>query len=332
MRLRVTAVALLVIAMTRHGDVHAQGSGANAVGTTLQVILLGTAGGPTISAERQGIGTLVMAGPETLLFDAGRGITTSMARLSIAPSGVTRVFLTHLHSDHIISLPELWLFPWASSGRKVSLQVWGPQGTRSMLNHLQEAFAFDVHIRRDVDEKFSPEGIKIVATDIREGVVYQANGVKVTAFAVDHGPVKPALGYRVDYGGHSVVVSGDTRPSANLIKYSQGADVLIHEVGRSKHDPAFVGPPDEPVPGGFNTRGQARTIAEHHTDAVEAAQVFRQIHPKLVVFSHANPAPVPTLATVKQSYTGRVEFGTDLMRIDINDEVTVRPFDSANRQ
>ena len=333
MRIGATVVTVTLTAITLGGDVHAQVGGASSVGTGIQVVLLGTAGGPTINAQRQGIGTLVMVGPETLLFDAGRGITTSMARLSIGASGVTRVFLTHLHSDHVISLPELWLFPWASYGRKAPLHVWGPQGTRSMLSHLQEAFAFDVRIRRDVDEKFSPEGIKIVASDIREGVVYEANGVKVTAFAVDHGPVRPAFGYRVDYRGDSVVMSGDTRPSDNLIKYAQGADVLIHEVGRSKQDPALVGPPDEPLPGGSgNTRRQARTIAEHHTDAVEGARVFQRINPKLVVFSHANPAPVPTLAAVKESYTGRVEFGTDLMRIDIGDEVTVRPFDSENRK
>jgi ribonuclease Z len=127
-------------------------------------------------------------------------------------------------------------------------------------------------------------------------------------------------------------MSGDTRPSDNLVKYSHGTDVLIHEVGRSKQDPALVGPPDEPLPGGAgNTRGQARTIAEHHTDAVEAARIFQRISPKLAVFSHANPAPAQTLAAVKTSYTGRVEFGTDLMRIDIGDDVTIRPFDSANR-
>ncbi len=205
MRLEATVVTALLTAITLGGIVHTQGGGASSVGTGIQVVLLGTAGGPTINAQRQGIGTLVMAGPQTLLFDAGRGVTTSLARLSIGASGVTKVFLTHLHSDHVISLPEIWLFPWASSGGSVPLQVWGPQGTRSMLHHLQAAFAFDVHIRRDVDERFSPEGIKIVVRDIREGVVYEADGIKVTAFAVDHRPVRPALGYRVDYGGHSWV-------------------------------------------------------------------------------------------------------------------------------
>ena len=124
---------------------------------TLRVILLGTAGGPTFSAQRLGISTLILAGPEKLLFDCGRGMTTGMAALGINPADVTKVFLTHLHSDHFISLPELYLFPWASQGRNRPLQVWGPDGTRSMLKHLQEAFKVDIHIRRDVDEKFSAE-------------------------------------------------------------------------------------------------------------------------------------------------------------------------------
>lgn len=329
MTLGANVVTGLLAAAAFSGVVHTQDRAAIATGADLHVVLLGTAAGPTINAQRQGVGTLVMAGPETLLFDAGRGVTTSMARLAINPSSVTRVFLTHLHSDHVVSLPELWLFPWASSGRTVPLQVWGPRGTRSMLSHLREAFAFDVHVRRDVDEKLSREGIRLVANDIGEGPVYEANGVRVTAFAVDHGPVRPAFGYRVDYHGHSVVMSGDTTPSDNLIKYSQGVDVLIHELGRSKDDPALVGPSDELLPGGGGiTRGQARTIAQHHTDAAEAARVFQRANARLTVISHANVPPAATLVVVRGVYAGRVEIGVDLMRIDIGDDVTIRPFEA----
>jgi ribonuclease Z len=294
----------------------------------VRVILLGTAGGPTFSADRLGIATLVVAGSEKLLFDCGRGMTTGMARMGINPVDVTKVFLTHLHSDHIIGLPELYLFPWASQARSVPLQVWGPDGTRSMMEHLQKAFEFDIHIRRDVDEKFSPDGIKVIATDIQQGVVHEANGVKVTAILVDHGPVQPAFGYRIDYRGHSVVLSGDTKPSDNLVKFSQDVDVLIHEVGRSKQDPALSGPPNERLPGGFNTRQQLRIIADHHTDGAEAGQVFQRVKPKLAVFSHANPARDATLPLVRRSYTGPVEFGEDLMTIEIGDKIDVRRFNS----
>ena len=197
-----------------------------------------------------------------------------------------------------------------------------------MLKHLQEAFAFDVHIRRDVDEKFSAEGIKVVAIDIREGVVHEANGVKVTAFLVDHGPVKPAFGYRVDYQGHSVVLSGDTKPSENLIKFAGGVDLLIHELGRSKQDPLLVGPPDELLPEFRQTRQQMKTIAEHHTDGREAGRVFQRAKPKLAVFSHYNLPPAAVLPLVRESYDGPVEFGEDLMTIDVGDRVTVHRFDA----
>jgi ribonuclease Z len=295
-------------------------------GPLLRVILLGTAGGPTFSAERLGIATLVVAGDEKLLFDCGRSVTTGMARLAINPVDVTKVFLTHLHSDHVAALPELYLFPWASQGRRVPFQVWGPAGTQSMMEHLQKAFEFDIHVRRDVDEKFSPEGIKTVATDIRQGVVYEANGVKVTAFLVDHGPVEPAFGYRVDYRGHSVVMSGDTKPSDNVVTFSRGVDLLIHELGRSKQDPLLSGPPNELMPGGFQTRQQLRTITDHHTDPAEAAQVFQRVKPKLAVFSHIGPAGAAALPLVRQLYTGPVEVGEDLMTIEIGDKVEVRRF------
>jgi ribonuclease Z len=294
----------------------------------LKVILLGTMGGPTFSGDRLGISTLVIAGEETLLFDAGRSLTTGLARLTIDPSRVTRVFLTHLHSDHIVSLPELLLFPWASRGRTQPLQVWGPSGTREMMERLEAAFAFDIHVRRDVDERFSAEGIKVLAADIREGVVYESNGVKVTAFLVDHAPIEPAFGFRVDYRGRSVALSGDTKPSENLVTAAQGVDLLIHEVGSWKQDPNLTGSPDERFPGSAQTRREVQTIRNHHTDGAEAGRIFDRVKPKPAVFSHYNVDPVATLRLVRQSYAGPVEFGEDLMTIDIGDTITVRRFTS----
>jgi len=193
MRIAVTVAFAIALSSTLLGDAE---QAASQAGQDMRVILLGTQGGPTFNAQRLGIGTLVVAGQERLLFDAGRGITTGMARAAVNPADVTRVFITHLHSDHVISLPELMISPWASQGRKVPLEVWGPEGTRAMMQKFQEALAFDIHVRRDVDERFPAEGVRVLATDIREGTVYESNGVKVTAFLVDHGPVKPAFGYR----------------------------------------------------------------------------------------------------------------------------------------
>ena len=260
MKTRFTLLVLLVLCAP-HRTIRSQQPVATTGDSGLKVILLGTLGGPTANAQRLGISTLVVAGSETLLFDCGRSLMTGLARLAINPADVTKVFLTHLHSDHVVGLPEIYLFPWASQGRSTPLQVWGPQGTHDMVGHLQKAFAFDIRVRRDVDEKFPAQGIEAIVKDIHEGVVYAANGVKVTAFRVDHAPVSPAFGYRIDYRGRSVVLSGDTKPSDNLVKFSQGVDVLIHEVGRWKQDPVFNGPPGELIPGTRATRGQARIVA-----------------------------------------------------------------------
>jgi ribonuclease Z len=259
----------------------------------------------------------VVAGSERLLFDVGRNATGGMLRLGIKPAELTHVFLTHLHSDHIVSLPELMLFGW-TQGRRTPLEVWGPDGTRSMMQKLEEAFAFDIHVRRDVDEKTPAEGIRVIAIDIREGVVYESHGVKVTAFLVDHAPVKPAFGYRVDFQGHSVTLSGDTKPSENLVKFAAGTDLLIHEAGRWKQDPQLT--------------ALLRTIADHHTDGVEAGTIFQRVKPKLAVFSHYNTDPKATLALVRQHYAGPVEFGTDLMTITIGSRVAIRRFSESKKR
>ena len=136
----------------------------------IRVTLLGTASGPRAFVDKAGISTLVEAGGERLLFDAGRGFMQRLVQAGFPMNAVSQLFLTHLHSDHVIGVPDLMLTPWsAAPERKVPLEVWGPDGTRDMMRHLEEAFAFDIHMRRDVDESFSPDGIRIVAHDVQRG-------------------------------------------------------------------------------------------------------------------------------------------------------------------
>jgi ribonuclease Z len=195
----------------------------------LKIILLGTGVGPPVNLRQFGASTLIEAGSVRLLFDCGRGATVRLTQMEVPLGSISRVFLTHLHSDHVIQLPDLLLTGWVGGGRTIPLEVWGPKGTRDMMDQLQRAFAFDIHMRRDVDERAPGSGIKVVSHEIKQGVVFDQQDVKVTAFLVDHSPVTPAFGYRVDYRGHSVVLSGDTRVSENLIQFAQGVDVLVHE-------------------------------------------------------------------------------------------------------
>jgi len=220
----------------------------------LTVILLGT-GNPIPSLERFGPSTLVEAGAETLLFDCGRGVAQRLWQLQ-RPLRVTAVFLTHLHSDHIVGIPDLWLTGWLPAPSTEPFRLWGPTGTKEMMANLEKAYQADIRIRIE-DEKLPPQGVAVLAEDITEGVVYEKNGVKVTAFDVDHGLVKPALGYRIDYGGRSVVISGDTRFSENLIRFATGTDVVVHEVAAVKEEL-------------LSKSERVRRVMGHHTTPEEA--------------------------------------------------------------
>jgi ribonuclease Z len=286
---------------------------------TLKVVLLGTGVGPPVNLEQFGASTLVEAGGKRLLFDCGRGATIRLTQAGIPSSSVSRVFLTHLHSDHIVQLPDLLLTAWVgpgagAPGRTVPLQVWGPDGTRDMMSALEKAFAFDIHIRRDRDEKFSAEGIRVESHDIKEGMVFDEDGVKVTAFLVDHGPVVPAFGYRVDYRGRSVALSGDTRFSENLIRHTEGVDVLVHEA----YDAVAV-----------RARSRNLTVTEaviaHHTTPDQAGQVFARVKPRLAVYSHA-PATQSVIDQTRKIYSGPLEGAEDLLTIEIGEQVVVRHF------
>jgi ribonuclease Z len=260
----------------------------------LKITLIGTGGGPIVNPRRFGISTLVAADNQRLLFDCGRGATLRLAEAGETLGDINKVFLTHLHSDHIVGLPDLLLTPWGAGQRRVPFGVWGPSGTREMLDYLQKAFDFDISVRSVTNQ--NKDGIRVISHDSTEGIVFDSNGIKVTAFLVDHGPVKPAFGYRVDYGGRSVALSGDTRFSENLIRFSQGVDVLIHEAA------------DEDVVQRFTPEQRERTNALH-TTAERAGEVFTRVKPRLAVYSHAGESQ-NLIARTRTTYSGPLKAGT----------------------
>jgi ribonuclease Z len=281
----------------------------------IRLTLLGT-GVPTPVMERFGPSTLVEAGGDTLLFDAGRGALLRLFQLRCPLQEVRSIFLTHLHSDHIVGLPDLWLTGWLHGRPEVPLRIWGPYGTREMMAYLDKAFQFDIRIRL-YDDRPPPQGVIVLAEDITEGVVYEHNGVKVTAIEVDHSPISPAFGYRLDYAGRAVVISGDTRFSEHLISCARGADVVVHEVIVADMLRASALK---------NPEAMERVIA-HHTTAEQAGEIFTRLHPKLAVFTHIIPATATAKEVIpptRKTYHGPLKVGEDLMVIDIGDEVTVR--------
>jgi ribonuclease Z len=281
----------------------------------IKVTLLGT-GGPPPSVDRFGPSTLVEAGAEKFLFDAGRGSLQRLFQIGIPFSHINGLFLTHLHSDHVVGIPDLWLTGWIKQpwgGREVPLGVWGPSGTSAMMSHLKQAYQFDIQTRTHLPQ----DGVALVVEEFSAGVVYDQNGVKITAFEVDHGRVRPAYGYRIDFAGRSVVLSGDTRFNENVIRFSTGADLLIHEVA------ATTGALLE-------SSENARIIAGNHTTPEEAAEVFKRAQPGLAVYTHilqfGGYSLDDMIDATRKVYSGPFEMGEDLMTIEVGDKPEVRRF------
>lgn len=286
-----------------------------AQGQSLKVTLLGT-GSPTPAMNRFGPSILVEAGNQKFLFDAGRGALQRLGQLNVRWLDVQGLFLTHLHSDHLVGIPDLWLTgSFVPPGRKSALRVWGPAGTKQMMAYLEQAFGADIRIRQ-ADDRSSAEGVAVLAEDVDEGVVYERGGVKITAFEVDHRPVKPAFGYRIDYAGRSVVLSGDTRVSENLIRHARSVDLLVHEV---------VSP--EALLRARIPQGRVNQILDGHISPEQAGEVFSKAKPRLAVYSHIIPPSATEsdlIAPTRKTYSGPVELGEDLTVIDVGEKIDVR--------
>lgn len=278
----------------------------------MRVRLLGT-GGPELTVDRQGAATIVEAGGRHLLFDVGRGMMQRAYESAVPIRDVTNVFLTHLHSDHICDMADFWITGWFMLHRPKALEVWGPKGTDHYVSHLQKAHEFDLRIRRDK----VPAGKHFAVTEIEEGVVYDRDGVRVTSFLVDHVEVQPALGFRVDYKGHSVVLSGDTTFCPSVIEHSRDVDLLIHEVAAASPELYAANP-------------ASCHVIKNHATPEQAAEVFAAAKPRLAVFNHVIRLDVTDddiLRRTRSRYGGAVELGVDGMGIDIGDQPHVLPPD-----
>ena len=264
------------------------------------VVLLGT-GMPRPDPAASGPATAVVVGSRVFLVDAGPGVERRLAAAHLGIDGVTGLFITHLHSDHTVGYPDLIFTSWVM-GRHAPLQAYGPRGLAAMTSHIIAAWAQDIRIRTEGLEHLPANGYRVQVHEISPGVVYDSGGVRVTAFAVQHGSWREALGYRFDTPGRSVVVSGDTRPSEDLVRAAAGADVLVHELY-----PA-VAPYLNPYMRSFHTSDQ------------ELGALAARIQPpiKLLVLTHIvrrDQTDSSLVADVRRGgYAGAVAVGHDLER------------------
>ncbi len=272
-----------------------------------QIILLGT-GTPYPDPNAAGPATAVLVGKRVFLFDAGSGVMRRINAAKLPISGPEAVFITHLHSDHTLGYADLILTSWIM--RRVSpMPVYGPHGLRSMTAHLLAAYAQDIQVRTYGLEREVRGGYRVKVHEIKSGVVYDRDGVRITAIPVPHGSWKEAYAYRIDTHDRSIVISGDTRPSEALISASRGVDVLVHEV----YSPLHLAPEDRP--GG---KYWPQYMREFHTSDVELGALAVRVKPKLLVLTHIirfGSSDDDLLAGVRTGgFTGAVKVGKDLER------------------
>lgn len=269
------------------------------------VVLLGT-GTPRPEPDASGPATAVVVGPRVFLVDAGPGVERRLAAAHLPVDGVTALFITHLHSDHTLGYPDLMFTSWVM-GRTQPFAAYGPHGLQQMTDHLVAAWAEDIAVRTNGLEKRTPGGYRVAVHEIGPGVVYDSGGVRVTAFLVEHGTWREAYGYRIDTPGRSVVISGDTRPSENLVRAAVHADVLVHEVY----------PADRTAPNPTESATWPQYVRELHTSDAELGELAARVQPKLLILTHIirrSATDEQLLSAVRRSFTGRVVVGHDLDR------------------
>ena len=248
-------------------------------GEPMKLVILGT-GTPVADPERSGPAVAIIKSNKSYLVDVGAGIVRRAAAASIKhniPSLSARylnaAFLTHLHSDHTVGLPDLIFSPWVL-GRKQPLKLYGPVGTKNMASHQLQAYEEDIRMRLDGLERASPDGYKVETSEIlKGGTVLETETIKIEAIPVLHGSWKQAYGFVFSDGNKKIVISGDARPSPALIQAAEDADILVHEVYSLE---GYKTLPKEPQ----------TYHASFHTSTYELAEIAKQTKPKLLVLYH----------------------------------------------
>lgn len=276
--------------------------------TGTHVVLLGT-GTPNAEPERAGPATAILVDGRAYLADAGPGVVRRAAASAVRygadallPQNLDIAFLTHLHSDHTVGLPDLIHTPWVLE-REGPLRLFGPDGTAEMARHLTAAWGADIDNRTAGRQPFTEGGWEVEATDVDEGLVYEDDRVRVTAFRVPHTGLDEAFAYRFETADRVIVVSGDTAPSEAIVTACDRCDVLVHEVYSAT---AFATRPPE----------WRAYHAQAHTSSVELAELASRARPGILVLTHQllwGASPEDVLAEIRSAgYDGPLAYGRDL--------------------
>jgi len=276
---------------------------------TIEITLVGT-GSPLPDPLRAGPSTLIRAGGQNLLVDCGRGALMRLAAAGVGANALTALLLTHLHSDHIADLGDLIITRWVSTFTPdpPPLPIIGPPGTAEVVQATLRAFGFDIgyRIAHHADLTAPPP---LEVHEYTDGVVWDRDGVVVTAGPTDHRPVEPTIGFRVEFGGKAVVLAGDTVPCAGLDTLAQGADALVHTVIRADLVEALP-------------MQRIRDILDYHSSVQQAAATAQRAGVGTLVLTHYVPAIAPGQeeqwrALAAEEFGGRIELGDDLHTVTV---------------
>ncbi len=244
----------------------------------MQVVILGS-GSPVPDPQRAGPSTLVRTAIGDLVFDCGRGVLIRAAAAASGASAFRALFITHLHSDHITDLNDVMTTRWVMSLQPNPLEVFGPTGTKSVVEATEAMLAPDISYRlaHHDDLTWRPGA---VVSEVSDGIVLEEGGVRVTAAPTNHAPVRPTVGYRIDQGDRSVVIAGDTVPCPGLDRLCRGADVLVHTVVRRDLIEA-IGLP------------RITDVLDYHSSVEDAARTAATGGVATLVLTHLVPPPAP---------------------------------------
>lgn len=270
--------------------------------------MLGT-GYPRPDPKRMGPSLAIVVKNHAYIVDAGPGVVRRAEEAfrngvkELEGKKLKCVFLTHLHSDHTLGLPDLIYTPWTGGGRTQPIEIYGPRGVARMVKNITAAFKEDIRLRISGLEHANKSGWKTRVNEIKPGIIYSDARVKITAFKVDHGGWKHAYGFKFVMRDKTIVVSGDTRPCAEIMKHAMGCDILVHEVYAEKKFKKF-------------TKHWKKYCRSFHTSTSELAKIANITKPKILVLNHTMPfgdiKESQILLELKKQYKGKIMYPDDL--------------------
>jgi ribonuclease Z len=284
----------------------------------MKLTLLGT-GIPVPDPYRRGSSQVIESDGQLVLVDCGSGAAQRLAEAGYPRPALHRLVITHLHSDHITGLPDLLWGGWVGRWWDEPPVISGPVGTAHLVDRLIDAFSFDIEVRMK-GERLKREWLVPRVEEIDEGWTAEGSDWRLTVFRVDHQPVEPAFGYRMDADSSSIVISGDTNASDNLVRHAHGVDLLVHEVywahAMQQQNEGLTDP---------DLLARRRTITSYHTPSTEVGKVAARAEARHLVLSHIllrGGTPADLLADVRPDFPGNVTVGEDLLTFAVGAEAS----------